>query len=190
MHPQARVAAGGREGSYVAREATGTERERYWRRAADFYRGFPAYARRAGRDIPVSVLEPRAPGPRPGMRANSAPWWPCRSESPMAYREGSGMWGSVVSILAPIAWGLVRERLLVQGAAHPGSATSQQTDLESRVQRLEKQLATLSEAQARQIEEVARILKVIGLRATVALWLSISSAAAVLVLLATTVFRS
>lgn len=99
------------------------------------------------------------------------------------------MWGSVVSILAPIAWGLVRESL-VQRGPHPGPATSQRTDLESRVQQLEKQFEMLGEAQARRMEEVARVLKVVGLRATVALWLSISSAVAVLALLATTVLGS
>jgi hypothetical protein len=99
------------------------------------------------------------------------------------------MWGSVVSILAPIAWGLVRESL-VQRNPHAGPAASQRTDLESRVHQLEKQFEMLDEAQTRQIEEVARVLKVIGLRATVALWLSISSAVVALVLLATTVFGS
>lgn len=49
---------------YVARVASGTERERYWQRATDVYVGFEAYQRRAGdREIPVVVLEPTVSAP-------------------------------------------------------------------------------------------------------------------------------
>jgi deazaflavin-dependent oxidoreductase (nitroreductase family) len=60
-HPEATLALpGGRSGAYRAREATPTEREIYWRRAADIYLGFPAYQQRThGRLIPVIVLTPQ-----------------------------------------------------------------------------------------------------------------------------------
>ena len=45
-------------GRYVAREATGAERDRYWQQAVADYRGFAAYQQRAGRQIPVIVLTP------------------------------------------------------------------------------------------------------------------------------------
>ena len=45
---------------YRAREVDGEERERLWRLAADQYPGYDTYALRAGRRIPVIVLEPAA----------------------------------------------------------------------------------------------------------------------------------
>ncbi len=44
---------------YIAREASGVEREAYWQRAARAYPGYNAYKERTGgREIPVVVLEP------------------------------------------------------------------------------------------------------------------------------------
>jgi deazaflavin-dependent oxidoreductase (nitroreductase family) len=57
-HPEVRAWLGGGERRYVAREADGDERERLWRLAADAYPGYDTYAARAGRRIPVMVLEP------------------------------------------------------------------------------------------------------------------------------------
>ena len=45
---------------YRAREVDGEERERLWRLAADQYPGYNTYQARAGRRIPVIVLEPAA----------------------------------------------------------------------------------------------------------------------------------
>jgi len=45
---------------YHAREVDGEERERLWRLAADQYPGYDTYQARAGRRIPVIVLEPAA----------------------------------------------------------------------------------------------------------------------------------
>jgi deazaflavin-dependent oxidoreductase (nitroreductase family) len=48
---------------YVAREASGAERDAYWQRAALAYPGYDAYKERTGgREIPVMVLEPAQPG--------------------------------------------------------------------------------------------------------------------------------
>lgn len=59
-HPQATLAFHGQPARpYVAREASGAEREMIWRRAARAYPGYNAYqARTGGREIPVLVLEP------------------------------------------------------------------------------------------------------------------------------------
>ncbi len=43
----------------TARQAEGEERERIWRQAVAAYPGYNRYAGRAGRPIPVMVLEPR-----------------------------------------------------------------------------------------------------------------------------------
>lgn len=68
-HPHARVSVGERTASFVAREAIGEERQACWRLAVCRYPGFEAYRRRAkGRQIPVMVLEPFAPG-NPGSEA-------------------------------------------------------------------------------------------------------------------------
>jgi F420H(2)-dependent quinone reductase len=67
-HPQAIVVIRGQPGTYVARQATGAERDRYWQRAVALYRGFAAYAgRTGGRDIPVMVLTPTGYGRGPGV---------------------------------------------------------------------------------------------------------------------------
>jgi len=48
---------------YVAREASGVEREAYGQRVAGAYPGYNAYKERTGgREIPVIVLEPAQPG--------------------------------------------------------------------------------------------------------------------------------
>ena len=60
-NPVVEIWAGGRGGTYRAREAEGEERERLWRQAATLYPGYDDYQRRAdgaGRRIPVVVCEP------------------------------------------------------------------------------------------------------------------------------------
>ena len=57
-NPVVDVRWNGRGGRYVAREATGSERDRYWQRAVAAFPGFAAYQRRAGRQIPVIALSP------------------------------------------------------------------------------------------------------------------------------------
>lgn len=58
-NPEVRVWAKGRSGRYRAREATGEERDRLWRKAVDYYAGYETYqSRTGGRQIPVMVLSP------------------------------------------------------------------------------------------------------------------------------------
>lgn len=62
-NPRVRIyAPGGRSGEYIARTAEGAERDRLWREAVDFYRGFTVYEGRTEgiREIPVVVLSPVA----------------------------------------------------------------------------------------------------------------------------------
>jgi deazaflavin-dependent oxidoreductase (nitroreductase family) len=59
-HPEVTAWFEGAERRYLAREAEGEERERLWRLAADLYPGYDTYQQRAGRLIPVMVLEPVA----------------------------------------------------------------------------------------------------------------------------------
>jgi deazaflavin-dependent oxidoreductase (nitroreductase family) len=59
-HPEATLEVSGRSGRYLAREATPTEWQTYWHRAADLYIGFPEYQQRThGRAIPIIVLTPQ-----------------------------------------------------------------------------------------------------------------------------------
>ena len=61
-NPEIELWAGGRGGSYRAREAEGEERDRLWRLAAQIYPGYDDYQRKAdttGRRIPVMVCEPQ-----------------------------------------------------------------------------------------------------------------------------------
>ena len=58
-NPDVEVWARGRSGRYRSREAEGTERDRLWALAADYYAGYETYQRRTGgRRIPVLALEP------------------------------------------------------------------------------------------------------------------------------------
>lgn len=57
--PKARVKIHGEERDYIAREAQGEERQRYWAQAVELYQGYENYRIRAGdRLIPVMVLSP------------------------------------------------------------------------------------------------------------------------------------
>jgi deazaflavin-dependent oxidoreductase (nitroreductase family) len=58
-HPECEVVApGGRSGRYVAREASGVERDELWAKVNDLYAGYDVYQERTGgRRIPVVVLE-------------------------------------------------------------------------------------------------------------------------------------
>jgi len=58
-HPECKACFDGRTETYVAREAAGDEREKYWQLALSYYEGYEKYKARAGRKIPVIVLEPK-----------------------------------------------------------------------------------------------------------------------------------
>ncbi len=59
-NPECVLKKEGQTGTFIAREAEGQERERYWELANSFYIGFYEYKQRAGnRKIPVMVLEPK-----------------------------------------------------------------------------------------------------------------------------------
>jgi deazaflavin-dependent oxidoreductase (nitroreductase family) len=58
-NPEVGFSIDGEERLYTAREAEGAERERAWRLVNRTYAGFANYQKRAGRLIPVMVLEPR-----------------------------------------------------------------------------------------------------------------------------------
>ena len=58
-HPRCTVQIKGRPAEYIARQAEGEEREKYWNMAVSYYKGYELYAIRAAhRQIPVMVLEP------------------------------------------------------------------------------------------------------------------------------------
>lgn len=59
-NPEVTVTYRGRTGEYVAREATGDERDRYWEQALKLNPVLETYRQRSGdRRIPVVVLEPK-----------------------------------------------------------------------------------------------------------------------------------
>jgi len=61
-HPHAQVSLDGRTATFVARKASGEERQACWQQAVCLYPVFEAYRRRAkGREIPVLVLTPIDP---------------------------------------------------------------------------------------------------------------------------------
>ena len=56
--PSACVSVAGVERSYTARPATPEERSRYWADAVRVWPGYDDYRERAGRELPIFVLEP------------------------------------------------------------------------------------------------------------------------------------
>jgi deazaflavin-dependent oxidoreductase (nitroreductase family) len=58
-HPECKVEGYERTGTYTARETSGDEYEKYWQLAVSYYEGYEKYRERAGRKIPVMLLEPR-----------------------------------------------------------------------------------------------------------------------------------
>jgi deazaflavin-dependent oxidoreductase (nitroreductase family) len=59
-NPDTTIQVGSRRLSVHARVATPEERPRLWQLAVKTYGGYAGYQQRAGREIPVVVLEPRA----------------------------------------------------------------------------------------------------------------------------------
>ena len=58
-NPECQININGTLGKYIARETTGEEREKYWRKAVSVYEGYEMYKKRAFyRKIPVFLLEP------------------------------------------------------------------------------------------------------------------------------------
>ena len=55
--PQAVIAADGQAQTYLAHEAAGDEYDRFWSYAVDTYFGYALYKQRAGRRIPIMVME-------------------------------------------------------------------------------------------------------------------------------------
>ena len=58
-NPECDVQWKGRSSKYIAREVEGNEYEKYWQLALSYYAGYEKYKERAGRKIPVIVLEPK-----------------------------------------------------------------------------------------------------------------------------------
>jgi len=58
-NPECDVQWKGRSSKYIAREVEGNEYEKYWQLALSYYVGYEKYKERAGRKIPVIVLEPK-----------------------------------------------------------------------------------------------------------------------------------
>ncbi len=56
-NPRAVCSADGRGVPYVAHEAAGDEYDRFWGYAVDIYFGYALYKQRAGRRIPIMVME-------------------------------------------------------------------------------------------------------------------------------------
>jgi deazaflavin-dependent oxidoreductase (nitroreductase family) len=61
-HPECEVHFSGRTNKYIAREAEGDERAKYWQLAVSYYKGYDTYKIRAAhRKIPILILEPCKP---------------------------------------------------------------------------------------------------------------------------------
>lgn len=60
-NPETTVQVGSERREVRARVATPEERARLWPMAVDVYSGYTGYQERAGREIPMVILEPRGP---------------------------------------------------------------------------------------------------------------------------------
>ena len=86
------------------------------------------------------------------------------------------MWEPLIQLVIPMAWDVVRDKLRIRRDRY-GSVADRGADVQSRLLALQAQMDALNQAEAQHVEELTQVLRVIGLRATVALWLGISSAA-------------
>jgi deazaflavin-dependent oxidoreductase (nitroreductase family) len=59
-HPLVELQDGPSKGDYIAREASGEERETWWKRAVEVWPDYAEYQTKTDRQIPVFVLEPAA----------------------------------------------------------------------------------------------------------------------------------
>lgn len=100
------------------------------------------------------------------------------------------MWGHLIRLVTPLAWDVVRERLFQDKRAPAPPPALHHADMEPRLVKLEMRVDTLGEASARQVEELTRVLRVLGLRATVALWLGIAGVITSVVTLIVVLVRS
>jgi deazaflavin-dependent oxidoreductase (nitroreductase family) len=57
-NPRVELQDGASKGDYLAHEATGEEREAWWKRAVKAWPAYASYQRKTRREIPVFVLEP------------------------------------------------------------------------------------------------------------------------------------
>jgi deazaflavin-dependent oxidoreductase (nitroreductase family) len=57
-HPLVELQDGPAKGDYIAREASGEERARWWERALEVWPDYADYQTKTDRQIPVFVLEP------------------------------------------------------------------------------------------------------------------------------------
>ena len=57
-HPEVRLQDGAHRGTYLAHEASGSEREEWWARAVAAFPDYALYQTRTDRQIPVFVLTP------------------------------------------------------------------------------------------------------------------------------------
>ena len=58
-NPEAQLSIHGKTGKYIARDATGVERETYWAEAVNMYAGYAEYKKRIStREIPMFILSP------------------------------------------------------------------------------------------------------------------------------------
>lgn len=94
-----------------------------------------------------------------------------------------------MTTVGPIAWDLVREKLLTNRKEPSAGSADQRGNLESRLLALEAQVDALRQAEAKQIDDLTKVLRVIGLRAAVALWLGIASMITTLAVLAVVIFK-
>jgi len=58
-HPECNVQWNGKSSMYIARQISGDEYEKYWKLALSYFAGYEKYEERAGRRIPIMMLEPK-----------------------------------------------------------------------------------------------------------------------------------
>jgi hypothetical protein len=96
----------------------------------------------------------------------------------------------IVNLLAPRAVEMLLDRVAAGQEPAARSSGDPLTDLEARVLALNRKAEATAVAHRTQVEELAQALRVIGLRSTVALWLSVASTVTSLIGIAWLMFRS
>jgi uncharacterized protein HemX len=99
------------------------------------------------------------------------------------------MWARIVRLLAPMAVNAVAESLRARKEEHARPSVDDRGDVEPRLLALQNQIDALSQAHTNQMNEVAAVLRVVGLRSSIALWVSVVSMVMTLVLFVITLFK-
>ena len=102
------------------------------------------------------------------------------------------MWGQLVRLLAPIAVRAMADRMRTRTDASGRQSRAldgRPGDLDTRLVDLENQVDLQARAQTKQMDDLATALRLVSVRVTIAIWLSIASLVVTLIFVMIAIFK-